>query len=92
MNQFYAKTYGNVYGTEAGSIGLHAETRIFYFPTPDTTWVITHNLGTEDFTASLFDANNHPMIAATKAVNKNQIVVYLTTPTSGKVNITFSLA
>jgi hypothetical protein len=52
---------------------------------------VTHNLGTYNFVASLFDAQNQQFFAGVKATSPNQFIVYMTEPTAGLVNVVFSL-
>jgi len=90
-NQYFAKSYGRVYGTGAGGAGPSLSARLFRFIAPSDTWVITHNLGTYNFSVSLMDSSNRQVFAGVKAVSENQIIVSFTEPISGSANVMFSL-
>jgi hypothetical protein len=81
--------YGRVYGTSTGTPGATALVRSFFFPNPELTWVVTHNLNTQKINATLFDDQNNVMFAKINAVTSNQFIVYLTEPMAGTVNVTF---
>jgi hypothetical protein len=81
--------YGRVYGTSTGTPGATALVRSFPFPNPELTWVVTHNLNTQNMNVTLFDSQNNVMFAKIKAVTPNQFIVYLTEPMVGTVNVTF---
>ena len=85
----YSGVYGRVYGTSSGTPGATALVRAFPFPSPQLTWVVTHNLNTQNMNVTLFDSQNNVMFAKIKAVTSNQFIVYLTTPMAGTVNVTF---
>ena len=90
--QYFAKSYGKVYGTGAAAASQYSTIlRVYNFATRELTWVVTHNLGTYNFTATLTDSNGNQFFAKIKAVSSNQFVVYLTEPTSGSVFVTFGL-
>jgi hypothetical protein len=89
--QYFAKSYGKVYGTGAGGAGPSLAARFYRFTTPSDTWVITHNLGTYNFSISLMDSDNRQMFAGVKAVSENQIIIYFTEPISGTASVTFYL-
>jgi hypothetical protein len=89
--QYFAKSYGKVYGTGAGGTGPSLTARLYKFVTPSDTWVITHNLGTYNFSITLMDTDNRQMFAGVKAVSVNQIIISFTEPISGIANVTFYL-
>jgi hypothetical protein len=89
--QYFAKSYGKVYGTGAGGTGPSLTARLYKFVTPSDTWVITHNLGTYNFSITLMDTDNRQMFAGVKAVSGNQIIISFTEPVSGIANVTFYL-
>jgi hypothetical protein len=90
--QYFAKSYGKVYGTGAAAASEYSGVlRVYSFAIPELTWVVTHNLGTYNFIASLVDSDGNQFFAKTTAVSDNQFVVYLTEPTSGSVFVTFGL-
>jgi hypothetical protein len=89
--QYFAKSYGKVYGTGAGGTGPSLTARLYKFVTPSDTWVITHNLGTYNFSITLMDTDNRQMFAGVKAVSVNQIIISFTEPVSGIANVTFYL-
>jgi len=89
--QYFAKSYGKVYGTGAGGAGPSLAARLYKFVTPSDTWVITHNLGTYNFSITLMDTDNRQMFAGVKAVSVNQIIISFTEPVSGIANVTFYL-
>jgi hypothetical protein len=89
--QYFARSYGRVYGTGAGGAGPSSAARVYSFATPSSTWVITHNLGTYNFSVSLMDSSNRQVFAGVKAVSGNQIIVSFTEPISGSANVMFSL-
>jgi hypothetical protein len=91
MATYFARPYGKVYGTGATSAGLTSVGRVYTFNTPELNWTVTHNLGTYNFVASLFDSNNQQFFAGIKVISPNQFVVYMTEPTAGSVNVVFSL-
>lgn len=85
----YSGVYGRVYGTASGTPGGTALVRAFSFSTAQLTWVVTHNLNTQNMNVTLFDSQNNVMFARIKAVTPNQFIVYLTEPMAGTVNVTF---
>jgi len=89
--QYFAKSYGKVYGTGAGGTGPSITARLYKFVAPSDTWVITHNLGTYNFSISLMDTDNRQVFAGVKAVSGNQIIISFTEPISGIANVTFYL-
>jgi hypothetical protein len=90
--QYFAKSYGKVYGTGAAAASEYSGVlRVYNFATRELTWVVTHNLGTYNFTATLTDTSGNQFFAKITAVSKNQFVVYLTEPTSGSVFVAFGL-
>jgi hypothetical protein len=91
MATYFARPYGKVYGTGATSAGLTSVGRTYTFVAPELTWTVTHNLGTYNFVASLFNDQNQQFFAGVKAISPNQFIVYMTEPTSGTVNVVFSL-
>ena len=91
MATYFARPYGKVYGTGATSAGLTSVGRVYTFATPERTWTVTHNLGTYNFVASLFDSSYQQFFAGIKVISPNQFIVYMTEPTAGSVNVVFSL-
>jgi len=90
--QYFAKSYGKVYGTGAAAASEYSGIlRVYNFAVPELTWVVTHNLGTYNFYATLVDTSNNQFFAKITAVSKNQFVVYLTEPTAGSVFVAFGL-
>ena len=87
--QYFARSYGRVYGTGASGAGPSSAARVYSFVTPSSTWVVTHNLGTYNFSASLMDSSNRQMFAGVKAVSENQVIIYFTEPVSGTANFMF---
>jgi len=91
MATYFARPYGKVYGTGATSAGLTSVGRVYTFNTPELSWTVTHNLGTYNFVASLFDSSYQQFFAGLKVIRPNQFIVYMTGPTAGSVNVVFSL-
>jgi hypothetical protein len=91
MATYFARPYGKVYGTGATSAGLTSVGRVYTFNTPELSWTVTHNLGTYNFVASLFNSANQQFFAGVKVISPNQFIVYMTEPTAGSVNVVFSL-
>jgi len=87
--QYFAKTYGKVYGTAAGITGLSVVTNVYNFPDPDRTWVIQHNFNTVNFLVTLFDLDNKQFFANAKATSSNEIEINLTKEEAGYVNAVF---
>jgi len=90
--QYFAKSYGKVYGTGAAAASEYSGVlRVYNFATRELTWVVTHNLGTYNFSVSLMDSSNRQVFAGVKAVSENQIIISFTEPISGSANVMFSL-
>ena len=87
--QYFAKTYGKVYGTPAGVTGFTLLTDVYDFPEPDTTWVIQHNFNTVNFLVTLFDSSNKQFFANAQAISNSEIQINLTKEEAGYVNAVF---
>jgi len=87
----YGRVYGSATGTNVSSNVATSSTviRTYPFAVPSLSWVVTHNLNTQNMNVTLFDSNHNIMFAKINAVSNNQFIVSLTAPMSGTVNVTF---
>ena len=86
--QYFARTYGSVYGTPSAS-GFTAVAESYEFSVPDNTWVIEHNLNTTRYMLDLFDTNNKRFFANAQATSGSEIVIRLTEAMTGHANVIF---
>lgn len=87
--QYFAKTYGKVYGTPAGATGFTLVTDVYNFPDPDIKWVIQHSFNTVNFLVTLFDSSNKQFFANAQATSNSEIEINLTKEEAGYVNAVF---
>lgn len=70
--------------------GSSAEGRTFHFAEPLTEWVVEHNKNSKNFIYVLFDETDHEFIPdSVQIVDANTIVVKMTAPQKGRLNIVF---
>jgi len=86
--QYFARTYGTVYGT-ASSSGYTAVAASYEFLVPEETWVITHNLNTTRYMLDLFNIDNKKFFASTQATSEREITISLTEAMSGRAQVIF---
>jgi hypothetical protein len=68
-----------------GSAGVGAQPQVFVQTTPNTTWVITHNLGRYPLGLQVFDGNDvRRDLVEMDEVDVNTTLIRFLTPTSGK--------
>lgn len=54
---------------------------------PASTWTITHNLNNQFVVVSIFDVNGDIMMAPTRIIDNNNIVITFSSPESGKATV-----
>ena len=93
MPALIGSTYGRVYGAVTVAANDPAKKLIYKqytFSNPLLSWVVTHNLNTRNFTATLVDSDGDVFYASINIISNNQFIVLLTTPVAGIVNVLFN--